>query len=105
MTTPSCGSRAERRPAGVRHAVRHRDDYQFAATADTTFKQANFVSFFTIQSNILGVVALFTLVLVPHARRTPQRGQLCSGSGTGASASSSADGPDLDRVSARNDNV
>ena len=45
--------------------------YQFAATTDTTFKQANFFSFFTIQSNILGVVALFALVLVPHARRTP----------------------------------
>ena len=45
--------------------------YQFAATADTTFQKTNFFSFFTIQSNILGVVALFALVLVPTARRTP----------------------------------
>ena len=45
--------------------------YQFAATADTAFQKANFFSFFTIQSNILGVAALFALVLVPRARRTP----------------------------------
>ena len=45
--------------------------YQFAATADTAFLKANFFSFFTIQSNILAVAALFALVLVPHARRTP----------------------------------
>jgi hypothetical protein len=44
--------------------------YQFAVSADTDFKKANFFSFFTIQSNILGVAALFALVLVPRARRT-----------------------------------
>ena len=45
--------------------------YQFAESADTDFQKANFLSFFTIQSNILGVAALFLLVLVPRARRTP----------------------------------
>ena len=44
--------------------------YQFATSADTAFKKANFFSFFTIQSNILGVAALFALVLVPRERRT-----------------------------------
>ena len=43
--------------------------YQFATSADTSFRQANFFSFFTIQSNILGVAALFLLVVVPRARR------------------------------------
>ncbi len=45
--------------------------YQFASSADTSFQKANFFSFFTIQSNILGVAALFLLVLVPRDRRTP----------------------------------
>ena len=44
--------------------------YQFAATADSAFQKANFFSFFTIQSNVLGVAALFALVLVPRARRS-----------------------------------
>lgn len=44
--------------------------YQFATSSDTAFQKANFFSFFTIQSNLLGVVALFALVLVPRARRT-----------------------------------
>ena len=44
--------------------------YQFATSADTAFRKANFFSFFTIQSNLLGVAALFALVLVPRARRT-----------------------------------
>ncbi len=44
--------------------------YQYAATADSAFQKANFFSFFTIQSNILAVAALFALVLVPRARRT-----------------------------------
>ena len=44
--------------------------YQFAATADSTFQKANFFSFFTIQSNVLGVAALSALVLVPRARRS-----------------------------------
>ena len=39
--------------------------YQFASSADSSFRQANFFSFFTIQSNILAVAALFLLVLVP----------------------------------------
>jgi len=45
--------------------------YQFAASANTAFQKANFFSFFTIQSNGLGVTALAALVLVPRARRTP----------------------------------
>jgi hypothetical protein len=45
--------------------------YQFAESADSDFQKANFFSFFTIQSNIVGVAALFLLVLVPRARRTP----------------------------------
>ncbi len=44
--------------------------YQFAATADSAFQKANFFSFFTIQSNVLGAAALFALVLVPRARRS-----------------------------------
>jgi hypothetical protein len=45
--------------------------YQFAESADSDFQKANFFSFFTIQSNIVGVAALYLLVLVPRARRTP----------------------------------
>ena len=45
--------------------------YQFARSAETDFLKANFFSFFTIQSNIVGVVALFLLVVVPRERRTP----------------------------------
>ena len=47
--------------------------YQFAVglSNESRFAAANFFSFFTIQSNILGVAALFALVLVPRARRTP----------------------------------
>ena len=44
--------------------------YQFATSADTAFKKANFFSFFTIQSNILGVATLCALVLVPRVSRT-----------------------------------
>lgn len=44
--------------------------YQFAETAVTGHQKANFFSFFTIQSNIVGVAALGALVLVPRARRT-----------------------------------
>jgi hypothetical protein len=45
--------------------------YQFGASADTAFRKANFFSFFTIQSNLIGVAALYALVLVPRARRSP----------------------------------
>ena len=45
--------------------------YQFAKSAETDFLKVNFFSFFTIQSNILAVVALFALVLVPRQDRTP----------------------------------
>lgn len=45
--------------------------YQFALSATSDFLKANFFSFFTIQSNILAIVALFALVLVPRERRTP----------------------------------
>ena len=45
--------------------------YQFATTADSAFRKANFFSFFTIQSNILAVAALFLLVLAPRSQRTP----------------------------------
>lgn len=45
--------------------------YQFAATAESGFQQANFFSFFTIQSNILGVATVFLLVIVRRAERTP----------------------------------
>jgi hypothetical protein len=44
--------------------------YQFASSADSGFQQANFFSFFTIQSNILAVAALFLVVLVPRSHRT-----------------------------------
>jgi hypothetical protein len=44
--------------------------YQFALSAETDFLKANFFSFFTIQSNLVAVAALFALVLVPPARRT-----------------------------------
>jgi uncharacterized membrane protein len=45
--------------------------YQFAESAESDFQKANFFSFFTIQSNLLAVAALFLLVLVPRAQRTP----------------------------------
>jgi len=45
--------------------------YQFATTSETAFQKSNFFSFFTIQSNIIGVTALFALALVPRARRSP----------------------------------
>jgi hypothetical protein len=45
--------------------------YQFAETANSDFAKVNFFSFFTIQSNLLGVAALFLLVLVPRGRRSP----------------------------------
>ena len=45
--------------------------YQFATSAESSFQKANFFSFFTIQSNMLGVVVLFLLVLVSPSRRTP----------------------------------
>jgi len=46
--------------------------YQFASlNTPPGYAKAHFFSFFTIQSNILAVAALFALVLVPAARRTP----------------------------------
>lgn len=46
--------------------------YQFATlNAAPGYAKANFFSFFTIQSNILAVAALFALVLVRRERRTP----------------------------------
>ena len=45
--------------------------YQFARSAQTDFLKANFFSFFTIQSNLIAVAALFALVLVAPAQRTP----------------------------------
>lgn len=45
--------------------------YQFAESAESGFQKANFFSFFTIQSNLLAVAALFLLALVPRDRRTP----------------------------------
>ena len=46
--------------------------YQFAVlNVEPGYAKENFFSFFTIQSNILAVVALFALVLVPPATRTP----------------------------------
>jgi len=45
--------------------------YQFAATAESGFQQANFFSFFTIQSNILAVAVLCLLVIVRRDERTP----------------------------------
>lgn len=45
--------------------------YQFATlNAAPGYAKGNFFSFFTIQSNILAIGALFALVLVPRARRT-----------------------------------
>jgi hypothetical protein len=45
--------------------------YQFAElNVDPGFAKGNFFSFFTIQSNILAVAALFLLVAVPRDRRT-----------------------------------
>jgi hypothetical protein len=46
--------------------------YQFASlNTSPEFVRANFFSFFTIQSNILAVAALYLAVLVPRERRTP----------------------------------
>jgi len=46
--------------------------YQFATlNARPDYAKGNFFSFFTIQSNIIAVTALFALVLVPRARRSP----------------------------------
>ena len=45
--------------------------YQFASTADSGFQKANFFSFFTIQSNLLGVAVLYLVVMVRRAERTP----------------------------------
>ena len=46
--------------------------YQFATlNIRPDYARGNFFSFFTIQSNIIGVTALFALVLVPRARRSP----------------------------------
>ena len=44
--------------------------YQFATlNVRPDYAKGNFFSFFTIQSNIIAVTALFALVLVPRARR------------------------------------
>jgi hypothetical protein len=45
--------------------------YQFADSADSAFRKANFFSFFTIQSNVLAVTMLCLLVLVRRDERTP----------------------------------
>lgn len=46
--------------------------YQFATlNASPGYAKANFFSFFTIQSNILAVAALFALVVRARSRRTP----------------------------------
>jgi hypothetical protein len=46
--------------------------YQFAAlNTEPGYAKGNFFSFFTIQSNILAVAALYLLVLVPRERRSP----------------------------------
>ena len=45
--------------------------YQFAVLNGPGYAKANFFSFFTIQSNIIAVAALFLLVLVPSERRLP----------------------------------
>jgi hypothetical protein len=45
--------------------------YQFASLNDPGYAKGNFFSFFTIQSNIIAVAALFLLVLVPSERRSP----------------------------------
>jgi hypothetical protein len=44
--------------------------YQFAATADTAFRKANFFSFFTIQTNILAAATLCLLAIVRRDERT-----------------------------------
>lgn len=45
--------------------------YQFATlNVRPDYAKGNFFSFFTIQSNIIGVTALFALVLVPRARHS-----------------------------------
>ena len=45
--------------------------YQFATlNVRPDYAKGNFFSFFTIQSNIIAVTALFALVLVPRARRS-----------------------------------
>jgi hypothetical protein len=46
--------------------------YQFAVlNVEPGYAKGNFFSFFTIQSNILAVCALFLLVATPRNRRTP----------------------------------
>ncbi len=45
--------------------------YQFASLNGPGYAKGNFFSFFTIQSNILAVAALFLLVLVSREQRTP----------------------------------
>ena len=45
--------------------------YQFASLNGPGYAKGNFFSFFTIQSNIIAVAALFLLVLVPGERRSP----------------------------------
>ena len=45
--------------------------YQFAVLNGPGYAKGNFFSFFTIQSNIIAVAALFLLVLVPSERRLP----------------------------------
>ena len=46
--------------------------YQFATlNVRPDYAKGNFFSFFTIQSNIIGVAALFALVLVPRTHRSP----------------------------------
>jgi len=44
--------------------------YQFAATAESGFQEANFFSFFTIQSNLLAVATLCLLAIVRRNERT-----------------------------------
>ena len=44
--------------------------YQFASLNGPGYAKGNFFSFFTIQSNIIAVAALFLLVLVPSERRS-----------------------------------
>jgi hypothetical protein len=46
--------------------------YQFAVlNVEPDYAKGNFFSFFTIQSNVIAVCALFLLVLVPREGRTP----------------------------------
>ena len=46
--------------------------YQFAVlNVDPEYARGNVFSFFTIQSNIVAVCALFLLVCVPRERRSP----------------------------------